>query len=288
MPPEIAAAELHHVIPHFSIRPRKGWQVINFTEILAYRDLFYFLVWRDVKVRYAQSILGIGWAIIQPLFQTLIFTLIFSRVESLQGQGGDTPYLLFSLCATVPWAFFSTSLNEASNVLVGQAHMITKVYFPRLILPITAVLGKLLDLGIAFVLASIVLIFYGRVPQVEAIFLPVLIVAMILTASGLGMLLTALAVQYRDIRYAMTFLVQLLMYVSPVIFSTSAVIPENLQLVYALNPMVGVIEGFRAALLGDQAMPWLIIGVSCISSVAIFVLGALYFRRMERFFADVA
>ena len=255
MSPEAAAAAIHRPAPHFSIRPRKGWQVINVGEILAYRDLFYFLVWRDVKVRYAQSILGIGWAIIQPLFQTLIFTLIFSRVESLQTQGGATPYLLFSICATVPWAFFSTSLNEASSVLVGQAHMITKVYFPRLILPITAVLGKLLDLGIASALMIIVLIGSGRIPQIETLVLPVLVVVMILSASGIGMLLTALAVQYRDIRYAMSFLVQLLMYVSPVIFSTTSVIPENLQLAYALNPMVRVIEGFRAALLNDQAMP---------------------------------
>jgi lipopolysaccharide transport system permease protein len=282
------ATEPPRNVPHFSIRPRKGWQVINFAEILAYRDLFYFLVWRDVKVRYAQSILGIGWAIIQPLFQTLIFTLIFSRVDSLQDQGGAVPYMLFSLCATVPWSFFSTSLNEASNVLIGQAHMITKVYFPRLILPVTAVLGKLLDLSIALVLALVPLIWMGYVPGVGVLVLPLLVVMMIFAASGMGMLLTALAVQYRDIRYAMGFVVQLMMYASPVIYSTYSVIPEKFQLLFALNPMVGVIEGFRAALLGQTAMPWELIAVSGASSVFLFLFGALYFKRMERFFADVA
>lgn len=287
MPPDTATPSTRSPL-HFSIRPRSGWQVINFREILTYSDLFYFLIWRDVKVRYAQSVLGIGWAIIQPLFQTAIFTLLFSRVDALQTAGDVTPYVLLSFCATVPWAFFSNSMNEASGVLIGQAHMITKVYFPRLILPMTAVLGKLLDLGIALVLLAITLAWFGRIPTVDALFIPVLILMMVLSASGLGMLLTALAVQYRDIRYAMTFIVQLMMYVSPVIFSTAAVIPERLQLLYAINPMVGVIEGFRASLLGVGEMPWDLISVGAASSVAMFAIGALYFRRMERYFADVA
>ncbi len=282
------AVRAPHRAPHFAIRPRKGWQLINFNEILAYRDLFYFLIWRDMKVRYAQSILGIGWAIIQPLFQTGVFTLIFARVGDLQAEGDTTPYILFSFAATVPWAFFSSALNEASGVLVGQAHMITKVYFPRLILPLTTVLGKLIDLAIACTLLAVVMASYGRTPTMEALFLPVIVLFMVFSASGLGMLLTALAIQYRDIRYAMGFIVQLMMYVSPVIFSTSAVIPEKFRLLYAINPMVGVIEGFRASLLGGQPMPWDLITVSGLSAVVIFTVGALYFRRMERHFADVA
>jgi lipopolysaccharide transport system permease protein len=273
-------------IPHFSIRPRRGWQVINFAELVAYRDLFYFLVWRDMKVRYAQSILGVGWAIIQPLFNTGLFTLIFNRFAGMKAPDG-MPYELFSFAATVPWAFFSNSLSEASGSLVGGAHMISKVYFPRLILPMTAVLGKLVDFAIALVLLFIAMAFYRRMPTPYVAMLPVLVVLMMMSASGLGMLLTALAIQYRDVRYAMSFAVSLLMYASPVIYSTS-VVPVKLQWLYALNPMVGVIEGFRAALLGGQPMPWDLIGISAAVSTVCLVVGALYFRRMERVFADVA
>lgn len=260
--------------------------IIDWAELWAYRDLFYFLVWRNIKARYAQSVLGVGWAVIQPVFRMIIFTIVFGNLAEIDSDG--VPYAIFSYTALVPWTYFSGALTSASSSLIGASGMITKVYFPRLILPITAVLGKLLDLLIAFALVSFALFWFGRPPTLAALFIPILVIFMILSASGLGMLLTALAVQYRDIRYAMSFIVQLMMYVSPVIFSTQAVIPENLQLVYAINPMVGVIEGFRASLLGGVPMPWHLIAVSGTSAVLIFTIGALYFKRMERHFADVA
>lgn len=274
-------------VPHFTIKPRSGWQVINVKEIVAYRDLFYFLIWRDMKVRYAQSVLGIGWAIIQPVFQTVIFTFIFGP----KGAGVKVPfeweYVLFSFCATVPWSFFSTSLTEASGSLVGSAHMISKVYFPRLILPMTSVLGKLIDFAIAMTLLAGALVWYKQMPTIYALFLPVLVLMMFMSAAGLGMWLTALAIQYRDVRYGMGFAVQLFMYVSPVIYSTDLSIPAHWRYLYAANPMVGVIEGFRAAILGRVDMPWDLIGIGALSSFILLCSGALYFRRMERHFADV-
>jgi lipopolysaccharide transport system permease protein len=274
-------------VPRFTIKPRSGWQVINVSEIIAYRDLFYFLIWRDMKVRYAQSVLGIGWAIIQPVFQTVIFTFIFGKGAGIKAPHG-WDYALFSFCATVPWSFFSTSLTEASGSLVSSAHMISKVYFPRLILPMTSVLGKLIDFAIAMSLLAATMGFYKHAPTMNAVFLPVLVIMMFMSAAGLGMWLTALAIQYRDVRYGMGFAVQILMYASPVIYSTETSIPEHLRYLYAANPMVGVIEGFRASLLGGVDMPWALIGISALSSFILFTTGALYFRRMERHFADVA
>lgn len=272
--------------PHFVIRPRHGWQAIDVNELLAYRDLFYFLVWRDIKVRYAQSVLGIGWAIIQPVFSTVLFTFVFNRGAGIQAPGG-VPYPLFTFCAMVAWSFFSSSVTEAGGSLVSGARMISKVYFPRLMLPMTSVLGKLLDFVIALALLLGLMAIYHHPPTMYVLFLPVLVLMMVMAAAGLGMWLTALAIQYRDVRYGMNFFIQLLMFVSPVIYSAN-VIPEKYRLIYALNPMAGIIEGCRAGLLGFQPMPWDLIGVGAISSVALLVTGALYFRRMERIFADVA
>jgi len=280
------AAAKSETLPHFVIKPKSGWQVINLSELIAYRDLFYFLVWRDIKVRYAQSVLGIAWAIIQPAFSTLVFTVVFNRFAGVEAPNG-VPYPLFSFCAMVAWSFFSNSLTEASASLVSGAHMISKVYFPRLVLPMTSVLGKLIDFVIAIGILFVLMAIYRHAPTWNVVFIPILVLLMAMSASGLGMLLTALAIQYRDVRYAMNFGVQLLMYASPVIYSTQ-VIPEQFRLLYALNPMVGVIEGFRAAILGGQPMPWDLIGVGAASATAMFVFGALYFRRMERIFADVA
>ncbi len=271
-------------IPHTRIQPRKGWQGINWKEITEYRDLFYFLVWRDIKVRYAQSVLGIGWAVIQPVFSMIIFTIIFGNLAKVSSEG--VPYALFSFCALVPWTYFANALTESGSSLIGGAHLLTKVYFPRLILPLTSVLAKLLDFVIALVLLFCLMAYFRQPPTWNILALPLLVLLMAVTASGLGMWLTALSIQYRDVRYGLSFGVQLLMYAAPVVYPAS-LIPENFRLVYSINPMVGVIEGFRASLLGTAPMPWDMICIGSITAVILIVTGALYFRRMEAIFADV-
>lgn len=259
-------------------------KIVDWQELWQYRDLLFFLVWRDVKTRYAQSVLGIGWAIIQPLFSMVVFTIIFGNLAKVSSDG--LPYAIFSYTALVPWTYFSNSLSESANSLVNASNMLSKIYFPRLIIPIAPVLGKLIDFGIAFLILGGFMLFYKITPTIWSLFIPVLILLMILSATGIGMWLTALAVQYRDIRYAMSFVVTLFMYATPVVYSASDV-PEIWRIFYAINPMVGVIEGFRAALLGATAMPWDFILVGSISSSIIFISGLVYFRRMEKIFADV-
>ncbi len=260
-------------------------RIINWQELWQYKDLFFFLVWRDVKTRYAQSVLGVGWAIIQPVFSMIVFTIVFGNLAKVNSEG--VPYAIFSYTALVPWTFFSSSLTSASGSLISSKNLITKVYFPRLIIPISPVLGKLIDFGISFLILLGLMVWYGVKPTIWALMIPVFIILMVLTATGAGMWLTALSIQYRDIRYGANFFVQLLMYGSPVIYATS-IIPEKYQILYALNPMVGVIEGFRSALLGTRAMPWDLLGIGSLMAIAFFLSGALYFRSMERYFADVA
>jgi lipopolysaccharide transport system permease protein len=260
-------------------------RVINWQELWQYKDLFIFLVWRDIKTRYAQSILGVGWAIIQPVFSMIVFTIVFGNLARVNSEG--VPYAIFSYTALVPWTFFSSSLTSASGSLISSKNLITKVYFPRLVIPISPVLGKLIDFGISFLILLGLMAWFGIKPTIWALMVPIFIFIMVLTAAGVGMWLTALSIQYRDIRYGADFFVQLLMYASPVIYATS-IIPEKYQVLYALNPMVGVIEGFRSALLGTRAMPWGLIGVGALMSIAFFLSGILYFRSMERYFADVA
>lgn len=271
--------------PHYVIEPKSGWQLIDFKELVAYRDLFYFLVWRDIKVRYAQSVLGIGWAVIQPVFSMIVFTVVFGQLAKIPSDG--VPYAIFSFVALVPWAYFSNAMTDSSTSLVINAGMIQKIYFPRLIIPLTAILAKLVDFFIAFVLLLILLVFFRVTPTWNIIFIPALVLLMTLTAAGIGMWLTALAVQFRDVRYGLNFAVQLLMYASPVVYSIT-LIPEKYRLLYALNPMVGVIEGFRSSLLATNPMPWDLIGIGAVVAATLFVTGAFYFRRMEKIFADVA
>ena len=228
-------------------------RVINWQELWQYKDLFIFLVWRDIKTRYAQSVLGVGWAIIQPVFSMIVFTIVFGNLAKVNSEG--VPYAIFSYTALVPWTFFSSSLTSASGSLISSKNLITKVYFPRLVIPISPVLGKLIDFGISFLILLGLMVWFGVKPTIWALMVPVFIIIMVLTAAGVGMWLTALSIQYRDIRYGADFFVQLLMYASPVIYATS-IIPEKYQILYALNPMVGVIEGFRSALLGTREMPW--------------------------------
>ena len=267
------------------IEPERGWRLIDWRELWRYRDLFFFLVWRDIKIRYAQSVLGLGWAIIQPVFTMVIFTIVFGNLANVDSEG--VPYAIFSYVALVPWTYFSNSLTGSSESLISASGMITKVYFPRLVIPIAPVLSKLVDFGISLLILLGLMLWFGIVPTLWTLAVPLLILLMMLAAAGAGMWLTALAIQYRDIRYGLNFFVRLLMYASPVIYATGT-IPERYQLFYALNPMVGVIEGFRAALLGTKPMPWAWIGMGTITAVFLFITGALYFRRMERVFADVA
>jgi lipopolysaccharide transport system permease protein len=260
-------------------------RLVDFRELYEYRDLFRFLVWRSIKVLYAQSVIGIGWAIIQPLFSMIVFTIFFGKLAKIDSDG--VPYSIFSFAALVPWTYFSNALTEGTNSLVQNAGVISKVYFPRLVLPLSAVLAKLVDFSIAMVILAALMVWFGISPTLGVLALPLLILLMMLSAAGLGMWLTALAIQYRDVKYGMSFVVQLLMYACPVIYPTS-LIPQQYQLLYAINPMVGVIEGFRSALLGTRAMPWDLIGVGVVSATFIAITGALYFRSKERIFADVA
>ena len=267
------------------IEAQTGWQFIDWHELWQYRDLFFFLVWRDIKARYAQSVLGVGWAIIQPVFNMIVFTIVFGNLAKVNSDG--VPYAIFSYTALVPWGYFSGALTGASGSLLSSSGMISKIYFPRLIIPIAPALGKLVDFGIAFLILIGMMAWYGFVPNLNVLALPLLILLMIMTAVGLGMWFTALAVQYRDINYAMNFIVQLLMYAAPVVYPVSSV-PEQYRLLYGLNPMAGVIEGFRSSLLSTVPMPWDLIGVGSIIAVLLTISGILYFRRMEKIFADVA
>lgn len=271
--------------PHLVIEASHGWQLINWRELLHYRDLFYFLVWRDIKVRYSQSVLGIGWAVIQPLFSMLVFTIVFGRLAKVSSDGA--PYALFSFAAMVPWSYFANALGDSSGSLASGQSMLSKVYFPRLILPMVGVVSKLVDFVIALGVLALLMAWYRKVPTANVVFLPLLVVIMAGTATGAGMWLSALSVQFRDIRYGMGFGLQLLMYAAPVVYPAS-LIPAEWQLAYALNPMVGVIEGFRSALLDTNPMPWAWIGVGALSAAALLLSGCLYFRKMERTFADVA
>ncbi|MEQ9424514.1 MAG: ABC transporter permease [Cyclobacteriaceae bacterium] len=267
------------------IKPSKGWHLLNIKELIQYKDLLYFLVLRSFKAKYAQSVLGIGWAIIQPLVQTLVFTLIFGNLAKLSSDG--VPYILFSFVAMIPWNYFSSILTDSANSLVSNKGMLSKVYFPRIVLPLSAVFTKMLDLAIGFIIMIGFFVYYGFVPNPSVLFVPLLMIILIMTSLGTGMFLSALAVQYRDVNYAMSFLVRVIMYSAPVVYSIS-IIPEAYIYIYALNPMVGVIEGMRAALLNTKEMPWDLIGIGGLVSVIMFITGTFYFRRMEKVFADIS
>lgn len=276
------------------IQSTSGWRLVNWREIYAYRDLLRFLTWRSIKVRYTQSAVGIGWAIIQPLFQMIMFTIIFGRLARLESDG--VPYSAFSLVGLVAWTYFSGALVSGAGSLVSNASMLSKIYFPRLVLPVSEVAAKLFDFAIALVLAACVLPFLHVNLSWGVLMLPYLILLMTVAALGLSLWLSALAVQFRDVNHAVSFLVQLMMYASPVVYPTS-LLPETYrfggyvffpQTIYALNPMVGVIEGFRSALLGTRPMPYEWIALGTLTSVVALVTGALYFRNRERLFADVA
>lgn len=267
------------------IEPKSGLRLVDWRELVEYRDLFFFMVWRNIRTRYAQSALGVGWALIQPFFSMLVFTVIFGRLAKVDSNG--VPYAIFSYTALVPWTYFANALTESSSSLVTNAHILSKVYFPRVILPLASVVARGVDFLIALAFLVVLMVWFGIFPTWNALALPLLVAILILAATGLGLWFTALAIQYRDIAYAMNFIVQLLMYAAPVVYPTTSV-PEAMQPWYALNPMVGVIEGFRSALLGTIPMPWAWIGRGAISAMVLAVSGLIYFRARERVFADVA
>jgi lipopolysaccharide transport system permease protein len=267
-----------------TIRPSRGWVSLRLRELWEYRELLYFLTWRDIKVRYKQTALGAAWAIIQPFFMMVVFSLFFGRLARIPSDG--LPYPLFAYSALLPWQLFAHALTESSNSLVASERLITKVYFPRLVVPISAVLSGLVDFVIAFAVLMGMMAYYGIVPGFAIITLPLFILLALSTALGVGLWLSALNVRYRDVRYTLTFLVQFWLFATPVAYPSSLV-PETWRAFYGLNPMAGVVEGFRWALLGKAEGPGAMLAVSVVTVILIFIGGIYYFRRMEKSFADV-
>ena len=252
-------------------------------DLWRYRELFYILSWRDIKVRYKQTVVGAAWSIVRPVLTTIIFTFVFNRIAKLQSPT-DVPYALMVFAGMLPWQFFSNALSESSNSLVGNANLITKVYFPRLIIPASSVITSLVDLGISFVIMLDMFVWYGYMPSWHIVFLPLFILLAFACAFGIGLYLTAVNVKYRDFRYIIPFIVQFGLYVSPVGFNSS-VVGEKWRLLYSLNPMAGVIDGFRWCLLGNP-IDWRSFVVSIFITISFLFFGVYYFRKMERTFAD--
>lgn len=265
------------------IEPLSGWQLIDLNELVEYRDLFYFLVWRSIKVLYAQTILGFSWAILNPFIQIVIFSIIFGKVAKLETDG--IPYTLFTTVAIIPWTYMSQAMAQSSQSLVQGQGMLGKVYFPRLIFPLTPVLSKMVDFGISLLLLLGAMIYYQVVPTWDLLWFPVFLIMMMCIPAGIGMWFSALAIRYRDVKFAMPFVINMLIYSAPILYTASS-IPEQYRIFYSLNPIVGVIEGFRACLLGT-AMPWEFIFPGMASCLVLMIAGAMYFRKMERVFVDV-
>src|SRR6185436_10381062 len=271
---------VHHAgLPTLRISPPSRWTSLEFRELWEYRELLYFLIWRDVKVRYKQTALGAAWAIIQPFFMMVVFSLFFGRLARVPSDG--IPYPVFSFCALLPWQLFAHALTESSNSLVGNQNLITKVYFPRLVIPMAAVLGGVIDFLIAFAILLLLMFYYGIVPGWAIVTLPAFLLLAIATALGVGLWLSALNVQYRDVRYTINFLVQFWLFATPVAYPSS-LIPEKWRVFYGLTPMAGVVEGFRWALLGKSEPPGMMLWVSVVMVVLILTGGLYYFRRMEQ------
>ena len=271
-------------IPVTMIRPSKGWVSLKLDELWEYRELLYFLTWRDIKVRYKQTVLGAAWAIIQPFFTMIVFSLFFGQLAGIPSDG--IPYPIFSYAALVPWTFFATGLSSSSNSLVGSANLLKKVYFPRLTIPIATVLSGVIDFVLAFIVLLGMMLFYGIVPTINVIWLPLLLMLALITSLGVGLWLSAMNVQFRDVRYTIPFITQFWLFATPIAYPSS-LLSEPWRTLYAINPMVGVVEGFRWALLGTDTAPGPIMIVSALAALGLLVSGAYYFRRMEKTFADV-
>ena len=266
------------------IAPTKGWVSLKLTELWEYRELLYFLIWRDIKVRYKQSVLGGTWAIIQPFFTMIVFSLFFGKLAKMPSDG--IPYPIFSFAALVPWNFFANGLNQASNSLVGNSNLINKVYFPRMSMPIASVLGGFVDFVLAFIMLIGMIFYYGMVPTINVIWLPFFLLLAFMTSLGASLWLSAMYVQFRDVRHIIPFLTQIWLFATPIAYPSS-LLSEPWRTLYGINPMVGVVEGFRWALLGVHTAPGPIIIVSSFTALGLLISGAFYFRRMERTFADV-
>jgi len=266
------------------VKPRNAWDILTITDLWEYRDMLFYLALRDIKARYTQSVLGIGWAVLQPLFLMIVFTVIFGKLVKINSDGMD--YAVFSYTALVPWAYFSNSLMLTTGSLIQNSNLLSKVFFPRLVLPMSTVLSTLVDFFIAFIFVIVLMIWYQVSPTIWVLFLPVLLLLMMVLSISLGALFTALAIQYRDVRHGIAFLVQGMMYASPVVYPVS-IIPDKYRLIYGLNPMAGIIEGFRSALLGSNPMPWDLIIVGSLVTLVLMIIGLSYFKFTERIFADV-
>jgi len=271
-------------MPVIRIEPSRSWLSLNLQELWVYRELLYFLIWRDVKVRYKQTVIGTAWAILQPLMTMVVFTLLFKTIADIPSDG--IPYPIFAYTALLPWNLFAGALNRSSLSIVGQSNLVSKVYFPRLIIPLSATASGLVDFGIAFVLLVGMMVWYGTVPTVGVFALPLFLLLALATALSIGLWLSALNVRYRDVAHTIPFLTQLWLFASPVAYPASA-IPEKWRLLYSLNPMAGVIEGFRWALVGKDSPDFGVIAVSTLVVVAVLFGGIVYFKRMERTFAVV-
>ena len=271
-------------VPVTIIKPSKGWISLNLRDLWEYRELLYFLTWRDVKVRYKQTVLGAAWAVIQPFFTMVAFSVFFGKLAKMPSD--DMPYPIFSYAALVPWTFFANGLSESSTSLVASANLIKKVYFPRLVVPLSSVISGAVDFVLAFVVLLGMMLYFGIVPTWNMVWLPLLLLLALVTSLGVGLWLTAMNVQFRDVRYAVPFLVQAWMFATPIAYPSS-LLDEPWRTLYGINPMAGVVEGFRWALLGTETAPGPIVLVSALVALGLLVSGAFYFRRMEKTFADV-
>jgi lipopolysaccharide transport system permease protein len=277
-------AETTIPLQHTRIEPTTGFVSLKLGEVWEYRELLYFLIWRDVKVRYKQTALGVAWAVIQPLMTMIVFSIFFGKLGKMASDG--VPYPIFSFAALVPWTLFATGLTMGTNSLIGSSNLIKKVYFPRLIIPTATVLAGLVDFFVAFGVLLILMAGYGIVPTFNLLWLPAFLVLTLVTSLGISLWLSAINVEYRDVKYVVPFLTQIWLFATPIAYSSS-LLDEPWRTIYGINPMVGVVEGFRWALLGTNTQPGSMVFVSAVAAVLLLVSGAFYFRRMERVFADV-
>jgi lipopolysaccharide transport system permease protein len=284
--PSMAATAAAAELPthHLRIQPSSGWVSLQLRELWEYRELLYFLIWRDIKVRYKQTVLGAGWAIIQPLFTMLVFSLFFGKLAKVPSDG--IPYPLFSYTALVPWTFFAQGLSQSSDSLVGSSNLIKKIYFPRLAIPIGTVCAGMIDFGLAFSVLLVLEFSYHVHPTRNILWLPLFVLLALVTALGVGLWLSAFNVKYRDVKYVVPFFTQVWMFMTPIAYPSS-LLTGKWRIVYGLNPMAGVVEAFRWALLGTKTAPSAMIAISFVAAAALLAGGAYYFRRMEKTFADV-
>lgn len=279
-----SSTEAFAAVPRIRLKPSNGWRALNLSEFWQYRELLYFLSWRDIKVRYKQTALGALWAILQPFLTMLVFSLFFGNLAKMPSDG--IPYPIFAFSALVPWTFFSNGLTQSGNSLIQSAGMLKKVYFPRLIVPISSILSGVVDFLFAFLVLIGLMFWYGIVPTANVVWLPLLLLLAFGTALGVGLWLSAMNVQFRDVRYTIPFLAQFWLFATPIAYPSS-LLSEPWRTIYGINPMVGVVEGFRWALLGTATAPGPLIIVSALTMLTILITGMFYFRRMESTFADV-